>query len=145
MLPRALWVATLFGAALADAAGDPQVAFYLMLVAVSIGGVAALGALGELVDARSERAPEARAAVRFLLMVAGLVFTLAGPALRGPFVVEGTVPAVATSALVAALIMIVLELAVSAAPVRQRVAEAPRARRRPRREAETQAELKRAA
>lgn len=143
MPQRALWAAALLGAALADAAGASQIAFYLMLGAVSAGGIVALAAIGDLVDARAERAPEARAAVRTLLTLLGLAMTVAGPAVRGPFVVEGTVPAVASSTLAAAVVLLALEAALAAAPPLRR--PAPATRRRARARIHEDVELKRAA
>jgi hypothetical protein len=115
MPPRALWAVALVAAALADAAGEAQIAFYLALATVSVGGVVVLGTIGDLVDARGRRA-----ALRVTLLACGLALTVIGAAMRGPLVAEGTVPAFASSALVFALVALGLELAAAAVPAPRR-------------------------
>jgi hypothetical protein len=126
MQARAVWAATLLGAALADASGEWQLASYLAFAAVSIAGVVALLALGELVEARHGDGGEALAAVRALLAFAGLGLAIVSSAARGPLVTEGNVPAVATSAIGAMLVLLAFDFVLTAAaaarprPVRRR-------------------------
>jgi hypothetical protein len=135
MQARALWAATLLGAALADAAGEPQLAGYLAFAVVSIAGVAVLGAIGEFVEARSGAGGEAVAGLRALVGAAGLVLAVVGSAARGPLIAEGEVPALASSAIGAALFLIVFDLVLAAA-ARPRATAAATARPRRRRPAE---------
>jgi hypothetical protein len=128
MQARALWAATLLGAALADAAGEPQLAGYLAFAAVSIAGIVALGSIGDYVEARAGHGREAVAAFRALCMLAGLALAVVGSAARGPLIAEGQVPAIASSAIGATLFVLVLDVVVGAA-AKPRVARA-RARRR---------------
>ncbi len=145
MQARALWAATLIGAALADSAGEPQLAVYLAFAAVSIAGVVVLGALGELVEARHGEGREGVAAVRALLAAGGLVLAVVASASRGVLVTEGEVPATASSALGAILVLLALDVLVVAGTAVAPARAPRRRRRRPVREAEPVAEERRAA
>jgi len=109
---RVLPVGLVVAAAAADGAGIHGIAFYLVLAAVPAGAVAALDAFGELLDDAGSRLH----AVPWAVVLA---LTVAGAAVRAPAVAEGTVPALARSALVACLaIFCVQALASLAAELR---------------------------
>ena len=118
---RALWASSLLGAVLADAAGAPRISFYLVLAAVTLGGVVVLESVGALVDG-------GRAAAT-MLATGGLVLTLASAAARGPFVTQNEVPAVASTALLAGLVLLGLYALAAVSPRPRRTAA--RGMRRP--------------
>lgn len=95
-MSRAVVVASVLGAALADRAGWPTVAFYALLVAVPACCAVVLSAIGDLVDGVAAR-------VRTALELVVLALVLAGAAARSPAVTEGVVPGLARSALLACL------------------------------------------
>ena len=126
MAQRALLAAALFGAVVADAAGQSEIAFYLALAAVTAGGVVALAAVSDVVDART-------GAARVAAAVGALLLSLVSAALRGSLVVEGVVPPLARTAIVGALMFVALETALSMRRVPAREARRePRRRRRER-------------
>jgi hypothetical protein len=96
MARRVLPVGLVVAAAAADGAGVHGMAFYLLLAAVPAAAVAALDAFGELLD-------DAGSHLHALLWAVVLALTVAGAAVRAPAITEGTVPALARSALVACL------------------------------------------
>jgi hypothetical protein len=108
MARRVLPVGLVVAAAAADGAGVHGFAFYLLLAAVPVGAFAALGAFGDLLDDVGSR-------LHALLWAIVLVLTVAGAAVRAPAVTEGTVPAVARSALVACLAIFCVQAVVSLA------------------------------
>ena len=77
-----LWlpIALVLTAALADLAGAPVVAFYLLLAAVPIVAVGALLALGELLDERAVAPVEPAAALEALLYGVALLVLIGGAA-----------------------------------------------------------------
>src|SRR5207249_2643318 len=86
--------------ALCDAAGSHRLAFYALLIAVTAASVAALTAFGEYLDSRC-----ARTAWRATLWSLGLVLIVVGASTRSAALGAGSVPAIAVSALVAALVV----------------------------------------
>jgi hypothetical protein len=93
-------------AALADRSGAHGLAFAALIVAVPVAAAVALSAVGDLVDpVREVRG----AAVHTVLggFVALLVLTAA--AARAPLAEQGVVPPLATSALVACLVVLLLQ------------------------------------
>jgi hypothetical protein len=95
-MERGIPVALVVVAAAADGAGMHGVAFYALLAAVPTVAVAGLGAYGDsLVDGVGR--------VQALLWAAVLALTVTGAAVRAPSLAEGTVPALARSAVVACL------------------------------------------
>src|SRR5262245_63859810 len=92
VLRRAIPVALVVTAALADISSAPQLAFYMLVAAVPFAAAAALAAYGELVDA-AERDVE-RTNERLQAICAGTALTLLviGTAARAPLVGEGLVP-----------------------------------------------------
>ena len=99
---RVLTAGLVLGAALADAAGSPQLAFYALLVAVPTAAACGLAVFAELLDDRGQVAQG---------FVWALVLTLVvvGAAARSPALLEGGVPVVGATALTACLGLLSLE------------------------------------
>ena len=99
---RVLTAALVLAAALADAAGSPQLAFYALLGAVPVTAACGLSVFGELLE-RDGRIVQA--------FVWALVLTLVvvGAATRSPALLEGGVPVVGGTALMACLALLSLE------------------------------------
>ncbi len=95
-------------AAAADGGRFHGIAFYLLLAAVPAAAVAALDAFGELLDDAGSR-------LHALLWAVVLALTVAGAAVRAPAVTQGTVPALARSALVACLAIFCVQAVASLA------------------------------
>ena|SRR5690242_5999518 len=95
-MARGLPVALVVAAAAADGAGMHGVAFYALLAAVPAVAVAALGAYGDSLVGGAGR-------LQALLWGVVLALTVSGAAARAPSLAEGTVPALARSAVVACL------------------------------------------
>ena len=95
-MARGIPVALVVAAAAADGAGMHGVAFYALLAAVPAVAAAALGAYGEALERGSGR-------LHAYLWGIVLALTVAGAAVRAPALAEGTVPALARSAVVACL------------------------------------------
>jgi len=95
-MARGIPVALVVAAAAADGAGMHGVAFYALLAAVPAVAAAGLGAYGEALEGRGTR-------VHAYLWGLVLALTVTGAAVRAPFLAEGTVPALARSAVVACL------------------------------------------
>ena len=92
MLARAFAVCLVVAAALADASGSHGAAFYFLLAAAPAVGVAALAALGDLVEAQ-ESGESGLERMQVFLSVAALVFVLAAAAFRSDALFESDVPA----------------------------------------------------
>jgi hypothetical protein len=93
---RVIPVALVVAAAAADGAGMHGVAFYALLAAVPAVAAAALGAYGAAVERGTSR-------LHASLWGVVLGLTVVGAAVRAPVLDEGTVPALARSAVVACL------------------------------------------
>jgi hypothetical protein len=111
MARRALPALLVASAALADAAGEPALALYALLAAVPALAIAALTALGDMLD--GDAVP--RRQLQALLWVLASVLAVGGAAVRGPAVRDADLPAFAGSALIACLVALALEAAVAAA------------------------------
>lgn len=85
------------GALAADSAGVHQVAFYLVLLAIPAAAGAALAAAGDLAEGRS-------VALRTIATAGALALLVLSSAARANAPVGGGVPAIAVSALLAALL-----------------------------------------
>jgi hypothetical protein len=109
VLRRAIPVALVVAAALADVSSAPQFAFYALVVAVPFSAAAALAAYGDLVDA-AERDVE-RTNERLQAVCAGTALTLLviGTAARAPLVGEGLVPPLGTSTLLLCLAALLIQ------------------------------------
>jgi hypothetical protein len=108
MARRAIPVGLVVAAAAADGAGAHGIAFYALLLAVPAAAVAALEALGHVLDGAGDE-------LHALLWTLVLGLLVTGAAVRAPEVTEGSVPALARSALVACLAVFCVQAAVSAA------------------------------
>lgn len=100
MTTRLASVLLVVAAALADAAGRHELAYYALVAAVPMVAVAALSALGDVLDG-SAADPSGRAAA--FLSAAALPFVLLGTAVRAPLLPEGPPPAIGVTAVVVAL------------------------------------------
>jgi hypothetical protein len=96
MARRWIPVALVVVAAAADGAGAHGVAFYALLAAVPAAAVVALDAYGDSFEDEGNR-------LHALLWGIVLALTVTGSAVRAPVLAEGTVPALAKSAVVACL------------------------------------------
>ena len=112
MARRALPALLVATAALADAAGYPDLALYALLASIAALALAALNVLGELID--SER-PAAAHQLQALLCGIALLLVVGGAAAGAPAARTGELPAFADSALFACLVVLGLEAAVGAA------------------------------
>jgi hypothetical protein len=104
LLPACL----LLGALAADARGLHTLAFYCVLAAVPVLAVTALAFYGELVDGSAD---EASGALYVGLIGLALLLTLIAAAARAR-AVDATVPALGTSAVVGAMLLIGLQMCV---------------------------------
>ena len=111
MSARLASVTLVVGAALADAAGHHSVAYYALVAAVPVIAVAALSALGDVLDGTAA-APHDRT----LAVLTGIVlaFVLLAAAVRAPVVSDGPPPAIAVTAVVAALALFAVQALLSA-------------------------------
>lgn len=98
MLP----VGLLLTAAVADASSHQVLAFYALLAAVPAVAVAALDALGDVLDRESPLADETLT-LQALLWGAGLALIVVGASTRASILFDGPVTRLADSALVACL------------------------------------------
>ena len=119
MTMRLASVALVLGAAIADAAGQHGVAYYALVAAVPAVALAALWALGDVLDG-SAALPQDRAAA--VLTALALPFVLLGTAVRAPLLEEGPPPAIGVTAVVVALALFAAQALVVATTVPRRVA-----------------------
>jgi hypothetical protein len=112
VIARALAACLIVLAALADASGAHSAAFYLLLAAIPLAGVAALVALGELIDAAG---PEDRVlgGVQVLLSFLIVLFALVAAASSSQALVDGNVGGTGVSALVVCLGLFALQAVVA--------------------------------
>jgi hypothetical protein len=104
-------VGLVLAAALADAAGEHSLAYYALVTAVPVVAVAALSALGDVLDGSAAEAHDRGIAV---LSALALPFVLLGTAVRAPLVAEGSPPAVGVTAVVVALVIFGVQALVTA-------------------------------
>ena len=128
MSARLASVTLVVGAALADAAGHHSLAYYALVVAVPVVAVAALSALGDVLDGTAATPHD-----RTLALLTGIVlaFVLLAAAVRAPVVSDGPPPAIAVTAVVAALALFAVQalLSASASAPRERLRRRPPRRR----------------
>jgi hypothetical protein len=105
---RVLTAALVLAAALADAAGSPQLAFYALLAAVPAGAACGLSIFGDLLEDRGQ-------VLQALVWALVLTLVVVGAAARSPALLEGGVPALGASALTACLALLSLEGVLAAA------------------------------
>lgn len=99
---RVLTAALVLSAALADATGSPQLAFYALLAAVPAAAACGLSVFGDLLEDRGRVA-------QGLVWALVLTLVVVGAASRSPALLEGGVPAVGATALTACLALLSLE------------------------------------
>jgi hypothetical protein len=103
MTARALPAALALVAAFADARGRHELAYWLVVAAVPAAACAALSVFGALVEAVPRSDEEARARAFTALGGLALALIVLAAAVRSPAHLDRTVPALGSSALVAAL------------------------------------------
>jgi hypothetical protein len=114
MTLRIASVALVLGGAIADAAGEHAVAYYALVGAVPVVALAALWALGDVLDGTAALAADRAAAV---LTALALPFVLLATAVRAPLLAEGPPPAIGVTAVVIALVLFAVQALVSASAV----------------------------
>lgn len=117
MTLRLASISLVLGAALADAAGEHSLAYYALVTAVPVVAVAALGALGDVLDG-SAAEPHDRGIA--LLSALALPLVLLGTAVRAPLLSEGPPPAIGVTAVVAALAIFAVQALVTVTAVTPR-------------------------
>ena len=118
MTLRLASISLVLGAALADAAGEHSLAYYSLVTAVPVVAVAALGALGDVLDGTAA-APHDRGIA--VLSALALPFVLLGTAVRAPLLSEGPPPAIGVTAVVGALAIFAIQALVTITAVTPRV------------------------
>jgi len=122
VLRRAIPVALVVTAALADLASAPRIAFYALVLAVPFAALAALEAFGDLVDAAESGGDRGGERVQAVCSGSALALLVIGTAARTPALGEGVVPPLATSALLLCLAALLLQAVVaSARQIREQV------------------------
>ncbi len=104
-------VALVLGAALADAAGQHAVAYYALVAAVPVVALAALWALGDVLDGTAAQPHDRAGAV---LTGLALPFVLLATAVRAPLLAEGPPPAIGVTAVVVVLALFAAQALVAA-------------------------------
>jgi hypothetical protein len=99
---RVLTAALVLGAALADAAASPELAFYALLAAVPATAACGLSVFGELLEDRGQ-------VLQGLVWALVLTLVVVGAAARSPALLEGGVPVLGATALMACLGLLSLE------------------------------------
>ena len=111
---RLLAVAFVLGAALADAAGRHELAYYALVAAVPVAAVAALFGLGAILDGSAAEPLDRGTA---LLSALALPLLLLAAAVRAPLVGVGSPPTLGVSALAACLVLFALQAVLAGAAV----------------------------
>lgn len=119
-------VLLVLGAALADAAGLHALAYYALVAAVPVVALAALNALGDVLDG-SAASPHDRGVAA--LSALALPFVLLGTAVRAPLLSDGPPPAIGVTAVVAALAIFAAQALVAASATVPRELFRPASRR----------------
>jgi hypothetical protein len=111
MTLRLASVGLVLGAALADATGHHALAYYFLVTAVPVVAVAALSALGDVLDG-SAAEPHDRGIAMLSAVV--LPFVLLGTAVRAPLLTEGPPPVIGVTAVMMALAIFAIQALVRA-------------------------------
>ena len=111
MTMRLASVSLVLGAALADAAGQHAFAYYALVGAVPVVALAALWALGDVLDGTAALPPDRAVAV---LTALALPFVLLATAVRAPLLAEVPPPAIGVTAVVVALALFAAQALVAA-------------------------------
>ena len=122
MLLRAVPVALVVAAGLADVVSAPRLAFYSLVLAVPFAAATALAAYGEFVEADEARRERRTERLQASCACVALALLVVGTAARAPMVGEGVVPRLSTSALLLCLLaMLVQSVVAGAVQIRQPV------------------------
>jgi hypothetical protein len=103
---RLLTIGLVVGAAVADAVGGHELAYYLLVPAIPLAAIVALAALGSVLD-RSAAEPLDR--VLAALSAAALPFLLLGTAVRAPLLENGAPPTIGVTCIVVCLAIFALQ------------------------------------
>jgi hypothetical protein len=114
MTTRLASVSLVVAAALADAAGRHSLAYYALVVAVPLVALAALSALGDVLDGTSAEPHDRRIAA---LTALALPFVLLGAAVRAPLLADGPPPAIGVTAVVCCLAVFAAQALLTATSV----------------------------
>ncbi len=114
---RLLTVVLVLAAVCADVSGEHALAYYLLVACVPAAALAALAALGAILDGSAAEPADRAAAVLSALL---LPFLLLAAAVRAPLLVDGPPPSVAVAAVVCCLGILALQGLVAAAAVVER-------------------------
>jgi hypothetical protein len=101
-MTRLATVALVLAAALADTADAHGLAYYALVAAVPLGALAALLALGAVLDGSASTALDR---VLAALSAVALPFLLAGTAVRAPLLADSPPPAIGVTCVVACLVL----------------------------------------
>ena len=125
MTMRLASVALVLGGALADASGQHATAYYALVGAVPVVALAALWALGDVLDGTAALPHDRAVAV---LTALALPFVLLATAVRAPLLAEVPPPSIGVTAVVVALALFAAQalVAATAAVPRSRVGAAVR-------------------
>jgi hypothetical protein len=115
---RLLTAALVVGAVAADAAGEHALAYYALVACVPTAAVAALSALGAILDGTAaDPADRATATLAALL----LPFLLLATAVRAPLVADGPPPAIGIAAVLCCVGLLAVQGLVATAAVVERL------------------------
>jgi hypothetical protein len=124
MTCRLASVGLVVGAALADAAGSHALAYYALVAAVPVAAVAALCAVGAVLDGSAAGVLDRRLAV---LSAAAAPLVLLGAASRAPLVEGASPPVLGIAAVVCCLALFAVQALLTAASAQSRPLRALRA------------------
>ncbi|MCP9485782.1 MAG: hypothetical protein MSC30_07960 [Gaiellaceae bacterium MAG52_C11] len=108
---RLLTIGLVLSAALADAAGAHELAYYALVAAVPLGSLAALGALGSVLDGS---AVEPLDRVLAALSCVAVPFILLGAAVRAPLLDNNPPPTIGATCVLVCLALFALHALLSA-------------------------------
>ncbi len=111
---RLLTVGLVLAAALADAAGAHELAHYALVVAAPVGSLAALGALGSVLDGSAD---EPLDRVLAGLSAVAVPFILLGAAVRVPLLDNGPPPTIGATCVVVCLALFAVQALLAATVV----------------------------
>jgi low temperature requirement protein LtrA len=106
---RAVPAGLVVAAVLADNSGSATAAFYAFLGLVLVSAVIALNAYGDLVENAPPKEEETPRRLQALLWAVLLALALLGAATRAPALGQGAVPGLASTAVIACLLLLTVE------------------------------------
>jgi choline-glycine betaine transporter len=96
-------------AAFADASGSPRLGFYAFLALVPVAAITALNAYGDVLEHVRSPEEDAPRHVQALLWGVLLAVAVTGTAARSPALDQGSIPKLAATALIVALVVLCVE------------------------------------